>query len=85
METIAAKDAKNHFGQLMDKAQREPVLIEKHGRAAAVLLSTQEYQKIKLERLKATLGQSEEEIAKGNFTELSVETLDSFFKEIKND
>ena len=46
MTTIAAKDAKNSFGQMLDTVQREPVTIEKHGRAVAVVLSVEEYQRL---------------------------------------
>jgi antitoxin Phd len=46
MKTIAAKDAKNGFGRMLDAAQREPVTIEKHGRAVAVVLSLEEYQRL---------------------------------------
>ena len=46
MKTIAAKDAKNGFGRMLDIAQREPVTIEKHGRAVAVVLSLEEYQRL---------------------------------------
>jgi antitoxin Phd len=46
MKTIGAKDAKNGFGRMLDAAQREPVIIEKHGRAVAVLLSLEEYQRL---------------------------------------
>ncbi len=53
MKSIAAREAKNRFGTLMDTAQREPVAIEKHGRAVAVMMSVEEYKKIKLGRLQA--------------------------------
>ena len=43
MRTFSAADAKNHFGELLDAAQREPVRIEKHGRATAVMVSEAEY------------------------------------------
>jgi antitoxin Phd len=46
MKTIAAKDAKNGFGRMLDTAQREPVTIEKHGRPVAVVLSLEEYQRL---------------------------------------
>jgi prevent-host-death family protein len=46
MRTIAAKDAKNGFGRMLDAVQREPVTIEKHGRAVAVVLSLEEYQRL---------------------------------------
>lgn len=31
MRTMSAKDAKNHFGELLMEAQRAPVTIEKSG------------------------------------------------------
>ncbi|MEN0651827.1 MULTISPECIES: type II toxin-antitoxin system Phd/YefM family antitoxin [Hyphobacterium] len=43
MRTFSAADAKNRFGELLDAAQREPVRIEKHGRATAVMVSEAEY------------------------------------------
>ncbi len=55
MKSIAAKEAKNNFGELMDTAQREPVTIERRGGAVAVVISATEYEKIKLERLRARL------------------------------
>ncbi|WP_424522213.1 type II toxin-antitoxin system Phd/YefM family antitoxin, partial [Rubrivirga sp.] len=39
MTALAATEAKNHFGRLLDRAQREPVTIEKQGRPVAVMLS----------------------------------------------
>lgn len=46
MKTFAAKEAKNGFGRMLDVVQREPVTIEKHGRAVAVILSLEEYQRL---------------------------------------
>ena len=56
MQTMAANDAKARFGQMLDAARREPVTIEKHGRAVAVVMSKEDYDEIeamKLERLRA--------------------------------
>ena len=83
METIAAREAKNHFGELMDKVQRMPVLIEKHGRPAAIILSFEEYKKIKLEKLKSILEESEQQLKKNQFTEVEVEELNYLFQKIK--
>ncbi len=47
MKTLAAKEAKNRFGQLLDAAQAEPVTIEKKGRAVAVMLSHEEYERLR--------------------------------------
>ena len=49
MKTMSAKDAKNAFGLQLDNARAQPVTVEKHGRPVVVVLSIEEY-----ERLKAT-------------------------------
>ena len=41
---MPSTEAKTHFGALLDKAQREPVRIEKKGRPVAVIMSENEYQ-----------------------------------------
>ena len=41
MKTMSAKDAKNAFGLLLDRARAEPVTVEKHGRAVVVVLSVE--------------------------------------------
>ncbi len=47
MKTFAAKQAKDHFGLLLDTAQHEHVMIEKKNRKVAVLMSTEEYARLK--------------------------------------
>lgn len=61
MRSMAAGDAKNRFGELLDSAQREPISIEKHGRPVAVVVSAEEYKE--LEALK--LARLRREIQKG--------------------
>lgn len=46
VKTVAAKQAKQSFGQLLDDAQREPVRIERNGRPVAVLLSTTDFERL---------------------------------------
>jgi len=46
METLNASDAKREFGELLMKAQREPVGINKNGKPIAVLVSAVEYREI---------------------------------------
>ncbi|MEK6734411.1 MAG: type II toxin-antitoxin system Phd/YefM family antitoxin [Pseudomonadota bacterium] len=46
MLVLAAAEAKNNFGRMIDTAQREPITIEKKGRAIAVVLSMEEYSKL---------------------------------------
>lgn len=47
MKSIAARDAKNGFGHLIDLARAEPVMIEKHGRPVVVVLSVEEFERLK--------------------------------------
>ena len=58
MQRMAAREAKVHFGALLDAAQREPVTIEKHGRPVAVMLSAEDYrdyEALKLARLRGEI------------------------------
>jgi prevent-host-death family protein len=58
MRSVSAHDAKARFGQLLDTARREPVVIERHGRAVAVVLSKEDYDElneIKLQQLRAEI------------------------------
>nr|WP_245423546.1 type II toxin-antitoxin system Phd/YefM family antitoxin [Rhizobium subbaraonis] len=44
---MSARDAKNAFGLLLDTARAEPVAIEKHGRPVVVVLSVEEYERLR--------------------------------------
>jgi prevent-host-death family protein len=46
MIKVTSAEAQNRFGQLLDSAQREPVAITRHGRAAAFLVSPQEMEEL---------------------------------------
>ena len=56
MRTLSAKDAKYGFGRLIDFARAAPITVAKHGRPVVVVLSVEEY-----ERLKALEGVSARE------------------------
>lgn len=47
MRYISATDAKQGLAALLDAAQREPVTIRRHERDVAVLLSAQEYERLR--------------------------------------
>jgi len=47
MQTFSAKEAKYHFGRLIDIARAEPVTVEKHGRAVVVVLAVEEYERLR--------------------------------------
>ncbi len=44
---MAARDAKNAFGMMIDLARAEPVIIEKHGRKVVVVMAVKEYERLK--------------------------------------
>lgn len=46
MRSVSAKEAKDGFGALLDAAQREPVTITKKGRAVAVVLSKEDFERL---------------------------------------
>jgi prevent-host-death family protein len=78
MQSIAAKEAKTHFGELMDTVQREPVSIKKYGRPVAVVMSAEQYKQFKLERLRARLSEGELQLDRG----LSMDGR-TFFRELR--
>jgi prevent-host-death family protein len=50
MKYMSSKDAKNGFGRLLDTARAEPVTIERHGRPIVVVLSVEEFERLKQRR-----------------------------------
>ncbi len=42
MRIVTSVEAQNHFGELLDSAQREPVTITRRGRTVAFMLSPQD-------------------------------------------
>jgi len=61
MQTFTANQAKTHFGQFLDTAQREPVHVMKHDRVVGVLVSAKDYEAMRLfyaDRLQHRLKQS---------------------------
>ena len=59
IQTISAKEAKYHFGKLIDTARAEPVTVEKHGRAVVVVLAVEEHKRLKgLDNQRVSIGVS---------------------------
>jgi len=47
MRYVSATDAKQNFAAIIDAAQREPVMIRRQARDQAVLISPQEYDRLR--------------------------------------
>jgi prevent-host-death family protein len=80
MEALSANEAKTHFGDMLLKAQRAPIQINKNGKPVAVIISIEEYQSVealKLRLLQSRAAQANADIATGNLIE-----GDTFFDEL---
>lgn len=55
MKSVAATEAKNRLGALLDDAQREPIVIRRQDRDVAVVLSMAEYERLRAPNVKAFL------------------------------
>lgn len=47
MVTITAAELQNHFGRYRDLAQKEPVAVTHHGRESIVVVSADEYKRLR--------------------------------------
>ncbi len=72
MEILNASDAKREFGEVLIKAQRGPVGINKNGKPVAVVISAAEYaelQALKEEHLKEAIREGIADLQTGKITD----------------
>ena len=81
MKEMSSTEAKTHFGALLDIAQREPVKIQKKGRAVAVILSIQDFEAHEAMKLKILRQAINEGLASG----LSHRSIDELLAEAERD
>jgi prevent-host-death family protein len=80
METLSANEAKTHFGDLLLKVQREPVQINRNGKAVAVVLSLEDYlnlENLKMQYLKTCVAQAKKDLSTGQ-----IAAGDKFFEQL---
>ncbi len=80
MDTLSANEAKTHFGDMLLKAQRAPIQINKNGKPVAVVISAEEFENIealKLQLLQSRAAQADADIAAGHLVD-----GDAFFSEL---
>ena len=75
MMTISSKEAQNGFGALLDKAQRTPVVIQRHKRDCAVVMSADEYERYRQSRVETLLGLANDISAEASANGLTPELL----------
>ena len=69
---MSATDAKQRLAALLDAAQREPVLIRRQNRDVAVIMSAEEYQRIRkitVDELLQTMDRMGKQAAANGMTE----------------
>lgn len=55
MKRVAATEAKNRLGAILDEAQREPIVIRRQDRDIAVVMSMADYERLKSGNIRAFL------------------------------
>ena len=78
MKEIAARDARNHFGRLLDAAQSAPVRVTRNGRATGIVMSVKEYERLRgaaWNRLTATMDAMSERAETNGLTEIRLKAL----------
>ena len=78
MKVTTAREAKNRFGQLLDSAQRAPVSITKNGRVVSVMLSVEQYQRLRgaaWDRLARVMDAMSTEATSKGLTDKTLEAL----------
>ncbi len=71
-------DAKNRFGRLLDAVQSAPVRVTKKGRAVGVMMSIQQYERLRgaaWERLTMTIDALGKEASANGLTDAGLEVL----------
>lgn len=78
MKTVAATDAKNRLGAILDEAQHEPIVIRRQDRDIAVVLSMSDYERLRTGNIGAFLdlrNQVAAEAAANGLTQERLNTL----------
>lgn len=81
MDALSANEAKTQFGDLLLKAQRAPIQINRNGKPVAVVISMDEYEN--MEALKLRLLQSRVVQAKADIAADNTVDGDSFFDSLE--
>jgi prevent-host-death family protein len=71
MQTYTANEAKTHFGEFLDRVQREPVQVKRHDRVVGVMVSAEDYEAMRAfyaDRLLKTMDDTADAAARAGLT-----------------
>jgi prevent-host-death family protein len=78
MQTYTANEAKTHFGEFLDRVQREPVRVMRRDRVVGVMVSAEDYEAMRAfyaDRLARTMDAAAAAAAQAGLTPETLETL----------
>lgn len=78
VQVLTASQAKTHFGEFIDKAQREPVKVTRRGRTVGFMVSEEEYESMRnfyANRLLHSLDEAGKEAEEKGLTEEKLQPL----------
>lgn len=75
MKSVAATEAKNRLGAILDDAQREPIVIRRQDRDIAVVISMADYERLRSGNVRAFLDLRKEVAAEAAAKGLTDERL----------
>lgn len=78
MQTFTANEAKTHFGEFIDTAQRRPVGVTRRGRLVGIMIPPDDYEQMRLfyaDRLRQTVKQAGEYAQQQGLTDEILEEL----------
>jgi prevent-host-death family protein len=81
LKTVAATEAKNRLGAILDDAQREPVVIRRQDRDIAVVLSMADYERLRSGNIQAFLDLRKQVADEATANGLTDQRLDELLNE----
>ncbi|HRJ54481.1 MAG TPA: type II toxin-antitoxin system Phd/YefM family antitoxin [Candidatus Thiothrix moscowensis] len=78
MQTMTANEAKTHFGEFIDKAQRRPIGVTRRGRLVGIMMPPEDYEQMRqfyADRLRKTAEQVGKRAEAMGLTEEMLEEL----------
>ena len=84
MKTMTAANASKKFGEYIDAAQREPVVITKKSRPVAVTLSMHDAQRLFEQLVEAGIESGLKDLKAGRVEELNQASMQNMLGEFKN-